>query len=371
MTVLTETFWLWQFLGRLHPLIVHFPVGLLCIALLLEAIAWFRKSTDMQAGIRAMVWVGTISSIIAAALGLVLVNQDDYGGNTIKIHQWSGLATMTLAILTVFAMRTGRVTLYRSLLTLTVLGVSLAGHFGAMVTHGDDYLTSVLPHDTEPGRVETAGTTRDSKFTFASVGQPLDDKQVVELNMEVRSILAHNCYSCHGPTKTKGKLRLDKKEFVMKGGEDGVVLVAGHPEKSDLIRRIKLPAGHDDAMPTKGKRLTDHDIELLEYWIKQGAPWPSGAEKSIYKVAALEPRLPALPDSSVGITNPVDRFVNVYFQQHKIAWKNVVDDRTYMRRVYLRRSGFAAHSPADQGVCGRPAARQTGKLSEGSAEPEY
>ena len=333
MTILTESFWLWQFLGRLHPLIVHFPVGLLCVALLLEVVGWFRKTTDLRAGITAMVWIGAISSVIAASLGLVLINQDDYEGNTATVHQWAGLATMTLAILTVFALRSGRTNLYRSLLSVTVIGVSVAGHYGAMLTHGDDYLTSVLP-DSNVQSTLVAGTG-NSKFTFASAGQPLDNKQIAELNIEVRSIFAHNCYSCHGPVKSKGKLRLDKKESIFKGGEDGVVLVAGHPEKSDLIRRVKLPAGHDDAMPTKGKRLTEHDIQLLEFWIKQGAPWPSGAEQSIYRVAALEPRLPALPDSAAGLTNPVDRFVNVYFQKHKIGWKTVVDDRTYLRRVYL------------------------------------
>ncbi|ADB37008.1 DUF1549 domain-containing protein [Spirosoma linguale] len=331
MTVLTETFWLWQFLGRLHPLMVHFPVSLLCIALILEAVGWFRKSTELQAGIRAMVWIGTISSVVAAGLGLLLVNQDDYGGNTVIVHQWSGLATMALAILTVLALRSGRTSLYRGLLTTTVLGVSLAGHYGAMLTHGDDYLSSVLPFD----KGGSSPVESETKFAFATVNQPLNDKQIGELNMEVRSILAHNCYSCHSATKTKGGLRLDKKELVMKGGEDGVILVAGHPEDSEIIRRIKLPAGHKEAMPTKGKRLSEHDVELLEYWIKQGAPWPSGPEKSIYRVAALEPRLPELPNAPAGITNPIDKFVNVYFQQHKLTWKNSVDDRTYIRRVSL------------------------------------
>ncbi|SOD79069.1 DUF1549 domain-containing protein [Spirosoma fluviale] len=331
MSVLTETFWLWQFLGRLHPLMVHFPVSLLCIALVLEAVGWFRKSTELQAGIRAMVWIGTISSVVAAGLGLLLVNQDDYGGDTVTIHQWSGLATMTLALLTVFALRSGRTSLYRGLLATTVLGVSLAGHYGAMVTHGDDYLSSVLPFD----KGGSSPAESQTQFAFATVNQPLNDKQIGELNLEVRSILAHNCYSCHSATKTKGGLRLDKKDLVMKGGEDGVILVAGHPEDSEIIRRIKLPAGHKEAMPTKGKRLSEHDVALLEYWIKQGAPWPSGPEKSIYRVAALEPRLPELPDAPAGITNPIDKFVNVYFQQHKLTWKNSVDDRTYIRRVYL------------------------------------
>ncbi|GAB3779578.1 hypothetical protein GCM10028818_30350 [Spirosoma horti] len=333
MTVVTESFWLWQFLGRLHPLMVHFPVSLLCIALLLEVIGWFRKSTDWQPGIRALVWIGTVSAIVAASLGLLLVNQDDYGGDTVTIHQWSGLATMVLAIATVVALRSGRVPLYRSLLVVTVVGVSLAGHYGAMLTHGDDYLTSVLPSRHKPASPAQGEST--VTFATATTGQPLDEKQIGELNLEVRSILAHNCYSCHSATKIKGGLRLDKKEFVLKGGEDGTILEAGHPEKSDLIRRIKLPAGHEDAMPTKGKRLTEHDIALLEYWIQQGAPWPSGAEKSIYRVAALEPRLPALPEAVNGLTNPVDLFVNVYFQQHNLSWKGVVDNRTYIRRVYL------------------------------------
>ncbi|RRB15092.1 DUF1549 domain-containing protein [Larkinella knui] len=332
MTILTESFWLWQFLGRLHPLIVHFPVSILCVALLLELIGWRRKSSELRAGITALLWIGAIGSVVAAVFGLILVNQEEYGGSTVTIHQWSGLSTMVLAILTVAAFRLGRLTVYRSLLFLTVFGVTIAGHYGAMLTHGDDYLTSVLPF----GKDSKAPSTTDPNLAFISnTGQPLNDKQIEDLNLEVRSILAHNCYSCHSATKTKGELRLDKKELLFKGGENGVILKAGHPEDSDMIRRVKLPAGHDDAMPTKGKRLTDKEIAVLEFWIKQGAPWPSGAEKSIYRVAALEPRLPAVPAATGDLINPIDRFVNVYFQKNKVAWKTVVDDRTYLRRVYL------------------------------------
>ncbi|WP_170315700.1 DUF1549 domain-containing protein [Larkinella punicea] len=332
MTILTESFWLWQFLGRLHPLIVHFPVGLLCVALLLEIIGWSRKSNDLRAGITALVWIGAISSVVAAVFGLILINQEEYGGDTVTVHQWSGLTTMALAIVTGFALRSGRLALYRGLLFLTVFGVSIAGHYGALLTHGEDYLTSVLPF----GKDAKAPSTTDPNLAFISnTNQPLTDKQIEDLNLEVRSILAHNCYSCHSATKTKGELRLDKKELLFKGGENGVILKAGHPEDSDMIRRVKLPAGHDDAMPTKGKRLTDKEIAILEFWIKQGAPWPSGTEKSIYRVAALEPRMPAIPAATGDLVNPVDRFVNVYFQKNKVAWKTVVDDRTYLRRVYL------------------------------------
>lgn len=332
MTVLTESFWLWQFLGRLHPLIVHFPVSLLLIAWLLEGVGWYRKSAEWQSGVKALVWIGAISSVVAAVLGLVLINQDDYGGDTVVVHQWSGLATMALAVLALLALRARRTDLFRGVLTASVVGVTVAGHYGAMLTHGDDFLTSVLPETREMAPVAEGG----SRFALnTSSTTPLDDKQVSELNLEVRSILAHNCYSCHGSSKVKGELRLDKKEFIMKGGESGPILVPGHPEDSDIIRRVKLPAGHDDAMPTKGKRLTEQDIAVLEFWIKQGAPWPSGPEKSLYRVAELAPRMPALPPAAPGLENPIDRFVNVYFAKNKLNWKPAVDDRTYMRRVYL------------------------------------
>ena len=92
-------------------------------------------------------------------------------------------------------------------------------------------------------------------------------------------------------------MRLDTKESIMEGGEDGVVVVPGHPGKSELIRRISLPRNHKDAMPEKGKGLDESEIALLKFWIKQGAPWPTGPEKSLYRVAALEPRKPAMPEA--------------------------------------------------------------------------
>lgn len=327
----TETFWLWLFLGRLHPLVVHFPIGLLCVAFVLELFDWRRKSNELQAGIKALVGIGAGSAVLAAIFGLFLINFEDYGGDTVSLHQWTGLTTMALSLAAVWALRSQKQQLFRGLLGITVLGVTVAGHYGALLTHGETYLTEVLPFN-KSSKNEPSGSTN---FTFASNGQPLNEQQLNELNVEVRSILAHNCYSCHGEAKTKGELRLDKKEFIFKGGEHGAIIVAGKPEKSEIIRRITLPVGHKEAMPTKGKRLSEKEVATLEFWIKQGAPWPNGPEKSIYRIAALEPRLPALPPATAEATQPIDRFVNAYFQQNKISWKGVVDDRTYIRRVYL------------------------------------
>ena len=329
----TETFWLWQFLGRLHPLLVHFPIGLLCVALLLELIDWKRKSSGLRDATNILTWIGAASAVFAVIFGWMLANQEEASGTNLEIHRWAGIATMSLAVLATISLRLNKRSLYRALLIITVFGVSLAGHYGAMLTHGDDYLSSVLPNSSSSEPVAAKGTD-EPDFILTNTGA-LNPQQIQDLNVEVRTILAHNCYSCHSETKTKGELRLDSKEAIMKGGEDGVVVIPDHPDKSELIRRISLPKGHKEAMPTKGKRLTEREVNVLKFWIEKGALWPDGKQKSIYRVAQLEPRTPELPAASGDIVQPVDRFVNVYFQKNKITWKPVVNDRVYIRRVYL------------------------------------
>lgn len=272
----TETFWLWQFLGRLHPLLVHFPIGLLCIALLFELIDWKHKSTVLRDGTRIITWISAASAVLAVAFGLLLASSEDSSGTNLEIHRWAGIATMVLSVVTAFTLRAGNRSLFRGLLFTTVFGVSFAGHYGAMLTHGEDYLTEVLPGGDKT--VEPEGET-EADFVLTNNGV-LTPEQIQNLNVEVRTILAHNCYSCHGEAKMKGELRLDSKAAIMKGGEDGVVVVPNHPDKSELIRRISLPKGHKEAMPTKGKRLTDKEIKLLAFWIEKGAPWPDGKEKA-------------------------------------------------------------------------------------------
>ena len=80
-----------------------------------------------------------------------------------------------------------------------------------------------------------------------------DDK--VNFAKQVEPIFKESCYSCHGPEKQKGKLRLDSLEAFKKGGENGPVVTAGDPAKSDLYHRITLKKDDDDVMPPKGDLL--------------------------------------------------------------------------------------------------------------------
>jgi mono/diheme cytochrome c family protein len=87
----------------------------------------------------------------------------------------------------------------------------------------------------------------------------------------VQPILADRCYSCHGPEKQKGELRLDSVEAIRKGGKNGPVLTPGDPAKSTLYSLTLLPAGDDDIMPAKGDPLTQAQTDAIRDWIKAGA----------------------------------------------------------------------------------------------------
>src|SRR5713226_7720343 len=92
-------------------------------------------------------------------------------------------------------------------------------------------------------------------------------RQAEFFEARVRPVLAENCFSCHGPKKQKGGLRLDSAAYLLKGSDSGPVVIKGDPEKSLLIQAVRH-AG-DVRMPPK-KRLPDAVIADLAAWVKLG-----------------------------------------------------------------------------------------------------
>src|SRR5947208_3135635 len=91
---------------------------------------------------------------------------------------------------------------------------------------------------------------------------------------KIRPVLVERCYKCHSvqSAKLKGGLLLDSREGVLKGGENGPVLVPGDPDKSRLIEAERYKT-YDLQMPPKEK-LSDEQIADLVAWVKMGAPDP-------------------------------------------------------------------------------------------------
>src|SRR5690606_4296207 len=77
----SQPFWLWTFLGRLHPLVVHFPVGLIVFAAIIELFTLRRFDSPLRPGIRVSILAGVLFSIPAIIFGLLLAKEGDYGGD--------------------------------------------------------------------------------------------------------------------------------------------------------------------------------------------------------------------------------------------------------------------------------------------------
>jgi uncharacterized membrane protein len=262
-----------QFAGRFHPLLVHFPIALLLLAALLRVIegrlAPFDDRLDpAYRWSRLVLALGALAAVAAASTGWLLGTSGEYAGDVFNRHQQLGIAIALVSTLALAAAYLeGR--LWRRaesvLLTLAVLLIVPAGHYGATLTHGEGFLTehapplvkSLLGEAPGPASTSLAGRSPEHIGVYTDIVAPVFRTQ---------------CVSCHGPTEAEGGLRLDTADGLSTGGDHGKVIAAGRAGSSELVRRIYLPTSHKDAMPPKGhRRLSPSDAALVRWWVESGA----------------------------------------------------------------------------------------------------
>lgn len=262
------------FIGRFHPMVVHFPIGFLVVGGLLEAISRYRADWPVpDATILLVLGVGAVSAFIAVVAGFLLSLSGGYSEGVIGWHKWLGIVVAVGSVGAVglkwMMMQEGYDVLrgtraYEGVLFGTVGLLLMTGHLGGTLTHGSGYLTQYLPAPVK--QLTGLGGADLGDRTIANV-----DSAVVFTDL-VQPVLNDRCVSCHNENKTKGELRLDGPEQIVEGGEDGEILVPGHPQQSEIVRRITLPLYHEDRMPPEGEEpLTVEQTELIRWWIATGA----------------------------------------------------------------------------------------------------
>ncbi|MHA3774669.1 PSD1 and planctomycete cytochrome C domain-containing protein [Verrucomicrobiota bacterium sgz303538] len=93
---------------------------------------------------------------------------------------------------------------------------------------------------------------------------------------QIRPILETSCVSCHGAEKQKGHFRIDSREALLKGGDNGAAIVEGKSAESALVHYVARLVEDMEMPPKKEQALKDEQIALLRAWIDAGAPWPQG-----------------------------------------------------------------------------------------------
>lgn len=245
------------FLGRLHPMVVHLPIGFLLIAAAFDLMAYVGRYRHLRNAVATALLAGFISAVIACVLGYLLSLSGSYDDDLLGNHRNAGIV-LAVASGVWWALASGlfphfvaghhRITTAFGFAVIVVLGY--AGHQGGSLTHGSDYLS-----------LAGTGKPKRPKPQHATDALVFDDI--------VLPVLERKCESCHRRGKRKGDLIVSSYADLMKGGENGPVVVAGSLKDSDLYRRITLDPGHEDFMPTDGKKpLTKEETDVIRWWIE-------------------------------------------------------------------------------------------------------
>lgn len=169
----------------------------------------------------------------------------------------------------------------------------------------------------------------------------------------VRPVLVERCFACHSHKKQEGGLRLDSREFLLKGNDSGPAVVVGQPDKSRLLQVLAYDDG-DIQMPPAGK-LPAKEIAALQRWIADGVYWPKSFTPKATDPDAWrkhwafqpvkQPPLPTVKQTTWPL-NEVDRFLLSRLETAGLQPSAEVDRRTWLRRVTFVLTGLPT-TPAE------------------------
>ena len=161
----------------------------------------------------------------------------------------------------------------------------------------------------------------------------------IDFNHDIRPILSDKCFACHGPdaSNNRSELRFDSEAHALADLGDGRrAVVPGHPQQSELVRRITAEEESMRMPPVySGHKLTKQEIERLIEWIAQGAQW----QQHWAFTAPIRPQIPQVQTKNWP-RNPIDFFVVARLEREGLEPSAEADRATLIRRVSFDLTGL-------------------------------
>ena len=251
-----------DFLGSLHPLIVHLPIGIVLLTIAIDV--FMRNKNNSVQRVITMGWFFSFfSGLLAAIFGWFLGDNGYYLESQINIHKWSGIAFVSICfivwLLRYINFRFSK-SFNRSVNLTSIILLMITGHFGGEMTHGQNYLFENLPYTQKKISVTTLSETKrsnnDSLFVYEDLIHP---------------VLEEKCIACHNQNLASGGLNMSSIESMIIGGNSGAGIQNGDPFESLIYKRVSYPHDHPKFMPPTGVPLSYDQIATLEWWIDNGA----------------------------------------------------------------------------------------------------
>ena len=276
---------LWDFFGRFHPFVVHFPIVLLCLAALGVFLPCERFGTIGELPYACLV-IGSMAAIAAVFTGSSLSPQHGHGDVFSGMdssgfwHRWTGVATMLFAVGLCTVFHRGQRLQRVGTLTLAAL-VLWTGHQGALLTFGEDFYR-------EP--FKTTATTAAPTSQVADKTSTSQTSEPIDFASDIAPILEQKCIGCHGPRKAKAKLQMHTRELFFKGGKttqkspaESPIVTPGNPTPTANKNRLLyafLSNDEDERMPPADDAdsvpISPQEFARFQAWILEGALWPQG-----------------------------------------------------------------------------------------------
>jgi uncharacterized membrane protein len=243
--------WL-QVAGRMHPLLLHFPIAMIALYFLWLLLATANSHYKQVA--ENLLLLSSLTAVVTALCGVLLAAEPGYDPDALQAHKWAGCCFSIVLLCWFWISSTNNVGRWAHLSAsfIMLLLVTIAGDLGAEITHGENFLMAPVT----PAKKEKLVLFEDA-FMYADLVQPILDAK---------------CLSCHNTKKAKGQLVMETADLLLKGGKDGKLWDTAQADLGLLMRRIHLPEDEKEHMPPSGKpQLTDEEVVVLEKWIRGGA----------------------------------------------------------------------------------------------------
>ena len=255
------------FLGRFHPILLHLPIGGLIALFVMEMVNGYRPKLNLDSGCKILLWFSIITIIPTTILGFFLASNASYDDELLNIHKWLGLLTAFTCIWLYFLRNRDNkksIKQYRYVLYSNVIFLSLAGHFGGMLTHGEDYLTKYMPE----GMKNVFNIDQEENYLVVERKTDPSSIELTYYTNEVQPVIENYCYKCHGEEKQKGEMRFDNLDWDMVNGFDG--------EKWNLmLNEINL----GEMPPDDQDQLSNEERKILVDWISKNLEIATAAKQ--------------------------------------------------------------------------------------------